>query len=370
MMVTTAAATTATATRDGSATAAPEFVGPAYEPMGKIEAGGEAAYEYIIKEPNCDVTVEEIRGSATGYEKYFGSKPEYTKYNEACRVTKIENVGGKEFHDLAESTYAYVHRPAKECGGDSDDGSNTCMVYFHGGGMVAGGPEQSVVFLNRYVAEAGVTIVNVKYRLAPEAKTPRQIADGYAAFMDVVTNPTKFGKNIDSSKVGFFGDSAGAYVAAGVGMVLAERNQGHLAKLQMHLSPGVSNSILESEERKIAAGMNEAEIRVSAPFTAKMFRWISDKETAEEWSIDRYLFPNEMGDDLASKVPPVVILTAEFDSLRHGSREARDLYRKNGRLLHYIELGGGYHCSWMNYAMAQTDVWYKDFARLTRFYLD
>ena len=73
---------------------------------------------------------------------------------------------------------------------------------------------------------------------------------------------------------------------------------------------------------------------------------------------------------LAGKVPPVVILTAEFDSMRHSSREARDLYQKNGTLIQHIELGGGYHCSWMNFSMAQADVWYKDFTRLTRFYLD
>lgn len=341
--------------------AAPEFVGPAYEPMGKIEAGGELAYEYVApKEPRDYGTVKEIRDMMVGHERYFDSQEAYNKYDEFCAITKIENIGGKKFHALAESTYAYIHRP-------KGDNNGKCMVYFHGGAMIAGGPEQSTVFLNRYVTEANITIINVKYRLAPEARTPCQIADGYAVFMDVVTNPTKFG--IDASKVGFFGDSSGAYITAGVGMVLAEREQGHLARIQMQLSPGTSNCILKSEEWKRAADLNEAELRVHAPFVTKMFGLISDKQTTEEWATDPYLFPNEMGDELASKVPPVVILTAEFDALRYSSREARDLYQKNGKLLGYIELGGGYHCSWMNYDMAQTGVWYKDFTRLTQFYL-
>jgi len=299
-----------------------------------------------------------------GHETYFESQSAYNKYHVFCDVTKVENVGGKEFHHLAESTYAYIHRPKCE----NRDSNGKCMVYFHGGAMIAGGPEQSAVFLNRYVAEANITIVNVKYRLAPEARTPCQIADGYAVFMDVVTNPTKFGIDANNFKVGLFGDSAGAYITAGVGMVLAEREQGHLACIQMQLSPGVSNYILKGEEWKRAAGLNEAELRVHAPFVTKMFGLISDK-TAEQWANDRYLFPNEMGDELAGKVPPVVILTAEFDSLRYSCREARDLYQKNGKLIQYIELGGGYHCSWMNYAMAQSDVWYRDFTRLTQFYL-
>ena len=209
-----------TLTVEATEEAAPEFVGAAYEPMGQIEAGGELAYEYVApKEPKDWGTVEEIRAMMVGHDSYFNSKEEYRKYNELCEVSKMDGIGGKDFHDLAETTWASVHRPK----GGSWVNSGKCMVYFHGGAMIAGGPEQANVFLNRYVAEAGITIINVKYRLAPEARTPCQIADGYAAFMDVVTNPTKFG--IDAKKVGFFGDSAGAYITAGVGMVLAQREQ-------------------------------------------------------------------------------------------------------------------------------------------------
>ena len=203
-----------------AAGAAPAFVGPAYEPMLKIEAGGEQAYAYVApKEPSDWGTVEEIRALVGKSGDYFASQEAYTKYQEFCAVTKIEDVGGKEFHELAEITYAYIHRPK----GGSTGGP--CMVYFHGGMQIAGGPEQSTHFLNRYVAEANITIISVKYRLAPEARTPCQIADGFAAFVDVVTNPAKFG--IDATKVGFFGDSTGAYIAAGVGMVRV-RSTGNL----------------------------------------------------------------------------------------------------------------------------------------------
>ena len=143
-------------TKMETADAAPEFVGPAYEPMGSIEAGGELAYEYIApKEPKDYGTVEEIRGMMEGHETYFESQEVYNKYHEFCEVKKIENIGGKEFHDLAESTYAYIHRPK----GDNGD-NGKCMVYFHGGMQIAGGPEQSTHFLNRYVTEANITIIN------------------------------------------------------------------------------------------------------------------------------------------------------------------------------------------------------------------
>ena len=54
--------------------------------------------------------------------------------------------------------------------------------------------------------------------------------------------------------------------------------------MQMQLSPGTSNCILKSEEWKRAAGMNEAELRVHAPFVAKMNGLLSDKQTPEEWA--------------------------------------------------------------------------------------
>lgn len=102
------------------------------------------------------------------------------------------------------------------------------MVYYHGGGAVFLSPELKTPIMNRTAAESDVNMINVKYGLAPENKAPKGIADAYAAFMDVVTNPYRFG--CDPNKVGFFGESGGGYITAGVGMMLAERNQGHLAR--------------------------------------------------------------------------------------------------------------------------------------------
>lgn len=76
-----------------------------------------------------------------------------------------------------------------------------------------------------------------------------------------------------------------------------------------------------------------------------------------------------MGDELASKVPPVVIVTGEFDMNRTISQEARDLYKKNGKLLGYIEHGGAYHGSYSNYNLKHSNVWFKDFKKLTDYYL-
>jgi len=93
---------------------------------------------------------------------------------------------------------------------------------------VAGSPEGMISIMNRYAVTADVNMISVKYRLAPEAKAPAGINDAYAAFMDVRRNPKRFG--CDPNKIGFMGESGGGYIAAGVGLLLAERDQGHLAR--------------------------------------------------------------------------------------------------------------------------------------------
>lgn len=80
-------------------------------------------------------------------------------------------------------------------------------------------------------------------------------------------------------------------------------------------------------------------------------------------------FPNTMSDELASKVPPVVVLTTELDFLRTMSHEAADLYRRNGKLLDFAEYGGVWHGHYINYDLKQTDKWYEDIGRMTTKYL-
>ena len=72
---------------------APEFVGAAYEPMGKIEAGGEQAYEYVAPKEPTDWGTGKRLGMMVGHENYFNSQEAYSKYQEFCEVTKIENIG-------------------------------------------------------------------------------------------------------------------------------------------------------------------------------------------------------------------------------------------------------------------------------------
>jgi acetyl esterase/lipase len=86
------------------------------------------------------------------------------------------------------------------------------MVYFHGGGWVAGSVETHDGLCRRLCNETGCRIVAVDYRLAPEHPFPEGLQDAWSAVTHVSRNARAFG--IDAARIGVAGDSAGANLAA------------------------------------------------------------------------------------------------------------------------------------------------------------
>lgn len=83
------------------------------------------------------------------------------------------------------------------------------FVYFHGGGLFAGdrrGSAESMQFL----AEHGVAVASVEYRMYPDAKYPDFIEDCAAAIAWVKKNFSQFGK-VEGIYAG--GSSAGGYLS-------------------------------------------------------------------------------------------------------------------------------------------------------------
>ena len=80
-----------------------------------------------------------------------------------------------------------------------------------------------------------------------------------------------------------------------------------------------------------------------------------------------------MGDNLASKVPPVVIYSTEFDFYLKCAEESADLYRRNGTLLDFVVdfvvLSGVWHGHFGSFTLKKTDVWFNDVARICKKYL-
>ena len=93
-----------------------------------------------------------------------------------------------------------------------------CLVYFHGGGWVIGDLESHDAHCRRLAAGAGVQVLAVDYRLAPEHPFPAPYDDALSATKWVFDHAAEIG--VDPARVGVGGCSAGGNLAASVAIDL------------------------------------------------------------------------------------------------------------------------------------------------------
>lgn len=125
------------------------------------------------------------------------------------------------------------------------------LVYFHGGGMVAGSisTHDSIA---RALSHAGACrLVSVEYRLAPEAPYPAALDDALAALDFVASHAREFG--IDPDRLGVCGDSAGGTLAAAAVQAATSRGAPRLA-LQLLICPILDYGATTASRREFAQG--------------------------------------------------------------------------------------------------------------------
>lgn len=88
------------------------------------------------------------------------------------------------------------------------------VIWFHGGGHLAGSAEADQMYCARLADELGIPVLNVEYRLGGDAPFPADIDDGVQALVWLRGNAEKYG--INPAKIAIAGASAGAGIAASV----------------------------------------------------------------------------------------------------------------------------------------------------------
>ncbi|WP_309130475.1 alpha/beta hydrolase fold domain-containing protein [Brevibacterium sp.] len=113
-----------------------------------------------------------------------------------------------------------VHRYARSSISEGAD-IDAAVLYAHGGGMIAGSTALYDPVLRFYALATGVPFFSVDYRLAPEATGDRPARDFLDAYGWMIRNAIQLG--IDSSRIGFMGDSGGGGVAASAAILARDR---------------------------------------------------------------------------------------------------------------------------------------------------
>ena len=175
------------------------------------------------------------------------------------------------------------------------------LVFLHGGGWIAGSVESYDRICRRIAARAGVRVVSVDYRLAPEHPFPAALDDAGAAYAWVLRHAASLG--VDPDRVAIGGDSAGAALATAVCLARAANCEAP-ARLLWLLYPAL-DLVTEHESLKEMDGY---------VFTRAALEWIVDRYVPEgQDRSDPRLSPGLA--DLAG-LPPAHVVVAGFDPLR------------------------------------------------------
>jgi len=125
-----------------------------------------------------------------------------------------------------------AHFESDGVSGESVSVQSPCelVLYFHGGGYVAGQPKTYRTLAGQLAEQLSAEVVLPRYRLAPEAPFPAAIEDALAAYAHVRA------RGFAPSKITFAGDSAGGGLALGTMLALRDRGE-PLPKCAVVFSP-------------------------------------------------------------------------------------------------------------------------------------
>src|SRR5712691_4027420 len=125
-------------------------------------------------------------------------------------IDLIIKSGRPPYHQLSPKEARQMFRETRPA--STPPAALPALVFFHGGGWVIGDLETHDVLCRQLTAGAGISVVAVDYRLAPEHKFPAAVDDAWAAMRWVAAHAAALG--IDAGRLAVGGDSAGGNLAA------------------------------------------------------------------------------------------------------------------------------------------------------------
>ncbi len=193
-----------------------------------------------------------------------------------------------------------VYTPTAEA-----NGPRGALLHIHGGGWCLGSIDMLDNACENWAVGAGIVVVSVGYRLAPENPYPAALHDCIAALEWTMAQAEALG--VDPERIGVGGGSAGGNLAAGVAL-WARDHDGPAIRFQYLQIPALDD-------------------RLETPSVTDFVDTPMLNRSSVEHSFRRYKGPLHGSDDIPyylapsrcedlSGLPPALITTMEFDPLR------------------------------------------------------
>src|SRR4051794_25772543 len=204
-------------------------------------------------------------------------------------------------------------------------GKTPTVVFFHGGGWVAGDLDTHDRQARLLAIETGAVVVSVDYRRPPEARFPGAFEDAFAAVRDVVERIAEFGG--DEKRIGVAGDSAGGNLAAVTAIACRDAGIRLAAQLLVYPVTDVAGNFADAEENaRFPSRMENAEGYFLTRATMEWFcgHYLADSAHGADWRVSPLRARNLGG------LAPAIVATAWFDPLRDEGKAYADALKAAG----------------------------------------
>ena len=212
------------------------------------------------------------------------------------------------------------------------------VVFFHGGGWVAGDLETHDRQARLLAIETGSVVVSVDYRRPPETRFPGAFEDAFAAIKVVVARIAEFGGDIN--RVGVAGDSAGGNLAAATAIACRDAGIKLAAQLLVYPVTDVAGNFADTKENARSPSRSEnAEGYFLSRAVMEWFagHYLDDKKHGTDWRVSPLRSTSLAG------LAPAVVTTAWFDPLRDEGNAYADALAKAGVATRYHHGAGLIH---------------------------
>ena len=201
-----------------------------------------------------------------------------------------------------------------------EEGPYPLLMYFHGGGFIAGDLESYDEIVRPIAKESGYKVISVGYRLAPEHPFPAGLQDCYHVTKWATEHKEEL--NLDGENLAVAGDSAGGNLAAAISLMARVKKEFTITKQVLYYP---------------ALDLDAREFRYSSLIENAKGYGLESDQLAEynAFYLGKNANPNNplvspVKETNLENLPQALVITAEYDPLRDEGELFAENLRKSG----------------------------------------